>query len=214
MIGRRRTVSIWPLFSKLLRTCPGGLPLVLSALVAGGCGKPLGQYVWVEEYTAPAESEYLIVPGDVLRVRVYKEDALSGNVRVRTDGKVSLPLLDDVPAAGRTTSALARDLENRLKAVVMKPVVSVSLEETRNKQFSVIGEVSRPGIYALEPGLGVLQALANAGGLNEFANRDRIFVLRAGNERARIRFNYDQLTRGEESAAGFLLQPGDVIVVE
>jgi len=207
-------VSIWPKSSRSFRACPGRLALALSALVAAGCGKPLGQYIWVDEYTAPGESEYVIVPGDVLRVRVYKEEALSGNVRVRTDGRISLPLVDDVPAAGHTTTALARELEGRLKAVVMKPSVTVSLEETRNKQFSVIGEVARPGTYALEPGLGVLQALANAGGVGEFANRDRIFVLRAGAERARIRFNYDALARGEEKAAGFLLQPGDVIVVE
>jgi polysaccharide biosynthesis/export protein len=209
-------VSHWPTKSPLWKclACPGGLAFLLSALVAGGgCAKPLGQFVWVDEYRSPEVPDYEIQPGDVLAIRVYKEDQLSGKVKVRSDGKISLQLIDDVPAAGRTTTLLARDLEVRLKPLVNKPIVAVSLEETRPKQFSVIGEVARPGTYTLEPGLGVLQALANAGGINEFANRDRIFVLRQGSPE-RVRFTYEALARGEGKAGGFLLQPGDVIVVE
>lgn len=190
------------------------MALALSALVAAAaCGKPLGQFIWVDEFTATALPEYLIQPGDILTIKVYKEDALSGKVKVRLDGRISLPLLDDVPAADRTTTALARDLEVRLRPLVNKPTVSVLLEETRPRQFSVVGEVARPGTYTLEQGLGVLQALANAGGLNEFANRDRVFVLRQGMAE-RIRFTYETLARGEGKGSTFLLQPGDVIVVE
>ena len=210
-------MSDWPTTRRnLLKSlcCPSGLALALSALVAAAaCGKPLGQFIWVDEFTATALPEYLIQPGDVLTIKVYKEDALSGKVKVRLDGRISLQLLDDVPAADRTTTALARDLEVRLRPLVNKPTVSVLLEETRPKQFSVVGEVARPGTYTLEPGLGVLQALANAGGLNEFANRDRVFVLRQGMAE-RIRFTYEALARGEGKGGTFLLQPGDVIVVE
>jgi polysaccharide export outer membrane protein len=208
-------VSNWPTTSWFLkyRACLSGLALLLSALVAAGCGKPLGQFVWIDDFRAPGVPEYEIQPGDVLNIRVYKEDALSGKVKVRLDGRVSLQLIDDVPAAGRTTTTLARDLEVRLRPLVNKPIVTVSLEETRPKQFSVIGEVARPGTYTLEPGLGMLQALANAGGINEYANRDRLFVLRQGMTE-RIRFAYEALARGEGKAGGFLIQPGDVIVVE
>jgi polysaccharide biosynthesis/export protein len=209
-------VSNWPTTQrnpKKQRTCSSGLALALSALVAAGCVKPLGQFVWVDDYAAPEVPEYQLQPGDILTIKVYKEDALSGKVKVRLDGRISLPLLDDVPAAGRSTTALARDLEQRLRPLVNKPTVSVLLEETRPKQFSVVGEVAKPGTYTLEPGLGILQALANAGGLNEFANRDRIFILRQGMT-ARIRFAYEALARGEGKGSTFLLQPGDVIVVE
>jgi polysaccharide export outer membrane protein len=208
-------VNDWPSTSWFPKhgACLSGLALALSALVAAGCVKPLGQFVWVDEYAIPEQSEYQILPGDVLAIRVYKEDALSGKVKVRSDGKISLQLLDDVPAAGRTPAALARDLESRLRPMVNKPTVTVALEETRPKQFSVIGEVARPGTYLLEPGLGVLQALANAGGIGEFANRDRIFVLRPSSS-TRVRFTYEALAHGEGKAGGFLLQPGDVIVVE
>jgi len=209
-------VSNWPTTRRNPKrfACPSGLALALSALVAAGaCGKPLGQFIWVDEFTATALPEYLIQPGDILTIKVYKEDALSGKVKVRLDGRISLPLLDDVPAADRTTTALARDLEVRLRPLVNKPTVSVLLEETRPRQFSVVGEVARPGTYTLEQGLGVLQALANAGGLNEFANRDRVFVLRQGMTE-RIRFTYETLARGEGKGSTFLLQPGDVIVVE
>jgi polysaccharide biosynthesis/export protein len=208
-------VSNWPTTHWNWKSfaCPSGLALALSALVAAGCGKPLGQFIWVDDYAAPEVPEYLIQPGDVLAIKVYKEEALSGKVKVRLDGRISLPLLDDVPAAGHGTTALARDLEVRLRPLVNKPTVSVLLEETRPKQFSVVGEVARPGTYTLEPGLGMLQALANAGGLNEFANRDRLFILRPGMAE-RIRFTYETLVRGEGKGSGFLLQPGDVIVVE
>jgi polysaccharide export outer membrane protein len=208
-------VSYWPTtfrFPKRI-ACSSGLALALSALVAAGCGKPLGQFIWVDDYTVPEIPEYQLQPGDTVSIKVYKEDALSGKVKVRLDGRISLPLLDDVPAAGRSTTALARDLEVRLKPLVTRPTVTVLLEETRPKQFSVVGEVARPGTYTLEPGLGVLQALANAGGINEFANRDRIFVLRTGMSE-RIRFTYETLARGEGKGSSFLLQPGDVIVVE
>jgi polysaccharide export outer membrane protein len=189
--------------------------IALVAVAAAGCPRPIGEFTWADDYSPPPEAEYRISPGDLLQVRVYKEDALSAKVRVRTDGKVSLPLLDDVPAAGRTPAALARELEALLKPMVNKPSVTVSLEETRGKQFSVIGEVARPGTYGLEPGLTLLQALANAGGIGEFANRDRIFVLRVhGADHARIRFTYDAVAHGEGKAGAFLLQPGDVIVVE
>ncbi|HYV47825.1 MAG TPA: polysaccharide biosynthesis/export family protein [Myxococcaceae bacterium] len=208
-------MSNWPIthWNPKSFACLSGLVIALSALVAAGCGKPLGQFVWVDDYAAPEVPEYQLQPGDILTIKVYKEDALSGKVKVRLDGRISLPLLDDVPAAGRTTTILARDLEQRLKPLVNKPTVSVLLEETRPKQFSVVGEVSRPGTYALEPGLGVLQALANAGGLNEFANRDRVFVLRQGMAE-RVRFTYEALAHGEGKGSTFLLQPGDVIVVE
>jgi polysaccharide export outer membrane protein len=190
---------------------------LLTAIVSGpSCSAP-GKYVWVDAYrdgAADRERPYAIGPGDVIQVRVFNQDHLSTRTRVRGDGKISLPLLNDVPAVGLTPVALAGDLQMRFKEFVKAPVVTVSLEEARPLTIYVTGEVGRPGVYPLESATGVLQALVNAGGVTVNAHTDRIFVLRQGAEATRIRFKYDALTRLEGSAASFRLRPGDIVVVE
>jgi len=188
------------------------LSLALSACA------DVGPFVWVDDYrqghVAP-DAECVIAVGDVISARVYQQDAMSGRVRVREDGKVSLPFVDDVVAAGRTPTALARQLEERLKPFVNTPVVTVSIEETRPLQISVLGAVVRPGIFPATADLGVLEALAAAGGMSEYAQRDRIFVLRPTRHgRERIRFTYQALVRAVGAAGQFRLQPGDTVVVE
>jgi polysaccharide biosynthesis/export protein len=186
------------------------------------CAAQLGKFVWAEDYAESPAAEYVIAPGDVIMVRVFTQDNMSGRVRVRSDGKVSLPFLNDVEAAGQTPSALARDLQARLKSFINAPVVTVSLEETRPLSVSVLGEVAKPGAYPFETGAGVLQALASAGGMTEYAHKDRIFVLRqetvngsgADPPPARIRFTYEALSRAEGKAGTFRLKVGDVVVVE
>jgi polysaccharide export outer membrane protein len=176
-----------------------------------------GRYVWIDEYkNAEADGSYVLGPGDVLSVRVYGQDAMSSKVRVRSDGHISLPFLSDVQAAGYTPAVLGHQLQTRLKDVLQQPVVTVAVDEMRPRTVSVLGEVTRPGLYPLEPGAGMLQALASAGGLTEFAHRDRIFILRtSGNtEPVRIRITYQALARAEGRAALFPLAPGDVVVVE
>jgi polysaccharide export outer membrane protein len=198
-------------------------PLLLAAIlaVAPGCSS-VGNYVWVDsipETAAPSETEYVVAVGDVLSVRVFGQENLSGRARVRHDGKISLALLNDVEAAGQTPAALARRLQARLKDFVKDPVVTVSLEEPGSIQVSVLGDVARPGVVRVEPGSGVLHALATAGGLTQFAGRDRIFVLRKGSPGStppllRIRFSYEALSRAEGRSATFRLRDGDVLVVE
>jgi polysaccharide export outer membrane protein len=136
---------------------------------------------------------------------------------VRSDGKVSLPMVNDVVAAGKTPSSLGAELQVRLKEYINTPVVTVSLEEMRPLLISVLGEVARPGVVTLDPGSGVLQGLAAAGGLTDFANKDGLFVLRKMPGEAapsRIRFTWDSLTRGEGKGARFALVPGDIVVAE
>ena len=190
----------------------------LAALVA--C-KSVGEYVWVDSLPPSpkaTEVEYLIGAGDVLSVRVWNQDAISAKVRVRRDGKISLPLVNDVEAAGLAPAVLARRLQVRLKDFVVNPLVTVVLEEGRPLQVFVLGEVAKRGSFDLERGAGVLQALAAAGGITEDAHGDRIFVNRARasgeGKPLRIRFDYDALTRGSGRGASFQLEPGDVIVVE
>jgi polysaccharide export outer membrane protein len=185
-------------------------------LVASGCWVPKGAFIPVEAYLAPATVEYLIAPGDTLQVRVFQQEAMSARVRVREDGMVSLPMVNDWPVAGKRPTEVAAALQVRLKDFINTPVVTVSLEERRPLSVSVLGEVSRPGVVNLESGAGVLHALAAAGGLTDFAHPDGIFVLRRGadGQPTRIRFRWQALTRGEPPSVMFTLQPQDVVVVE
>jgi len=182
-----------------------------------GCAGSLGPYVSVDDYTPrkPAQSEaYVIRPGDLVDVKVFNQDKMSGRGRVRTDGKVTLPFLNDVEAAGYTTADLTQQLQTRLKDFINNPIVTVSVEEAKPDPVSVVGNVARPGLYQLDADAGVLQALAAAGGMNEFAHKDRIFVLRTNPETVRIRFIYQNLLRGIGKAPTFVLKGGDTLVVE
>jgi len=189
----------------------------VACAVCTGCASP-GPYVWVHQYapkTDAASAEFQIRPGDLLDVRVFNQDKMSGKARVRSDGKVSLPFLNDVTAAGYTPVALAQQLQTRLKEFINAPVVTVAVEEAKPAPISVVGNVAKPGQYSAEANGGVLQALAAAGGMTEFAHRDRIFVLRDQSATTtRIRFSYRSLLRGEAPATRFQLRPGDVLVVE
>lgn len=195
--------------------------LLVLAIAAASCGG--GRYMRVEDIPEPppSEGEYHVKIGDVIGVRVWNQDSMSiERARVREDGKISMPFLQDVEVAGQTPSDLARRLQVKLKTYVVSPVVTVTVVERRPTRVSVLGEVVRPGQYDLDTGAGVLAALAAAGGLTPYAHRDRIFVLRYGfwadgnPEPARIRFEYSSLTTGRRPAATFRLEPGDVVTVE
>lgn len=191
----------------------------LAAFLVSACG-PTGRYIRAEDLPpAPADAEYRVARGDVLGIRVWNQDNMSvERTRVREDGRVSMPFLQDVPAAGSTPSELSQRLQAQLKTYVVNPVVTVTVVEMQPLRVSVTGEVTRPGVYDLDRGAGVLSALAAAGSFTEFAHRDRIFVLRHGAAPAdpviRIRFEYEALTRADRRSAAFRLQLGDVVVVE
>jgi polysaccharide export outer membrane protein len=153
----------------------------------------------------------------VVSVRVYGQDGMGTHARIRADGKISLPFLNDVEAAGYTPQALAQQLQTRLKDYVNVPVVTVSLEESKPLSISVLGLVGKQGVVQVEQGTGLSQLLAMVGGLNDFAHKDRIFVVRhttPGEEAVRIRFMYEKITRSEGRAGQFVLKAGDVVIVE
>ena len=194
-----------------------GLLVLLSVL--SGC-KTTGEYVWADTLPAAPQNaarEYVIQVGDTISVRVWNQDSISGRTKVRPDGKVSIPFVNDVDAAGATPTELAARVQVRLKDFIVNPVVTVTLDEPRPLIVAVLGEVTRPGNYQLEASAGVLQALAIAGGPTAFADKDRIMVLRQkpdGSGATRIRFKYSSLTQLEGRATTFRLQGGDVVVVE
>ncbi len=188
------------------------------ALASAGC-KTTGEYVSVESLPPsppPASQEYVLQTGDTVSVRVWNQDSISTRTRIRPDGKISVPFVGDVEAAGSTPAALARRIQERLKDFIVTPVVTVVLEESRPLLVAVLGEVARPGNYTLERGSGVLPALAIAGGLTPFADKDGIIVIRQTSEGGamRIRFTYKALTQSQGRAVAFRLQAGDVVVVE
>jgi polysaccharide export outer membrane protein len=173
-------------------------------------------FVWSDQWSIgepAAQGEYFIGVGDALHVQVWDQEKMSARVRVRSDGNVSLPFFDDVPVAGVTPVALARYLEARLKSFVVKPQVTVVVEEAKPLSVSVLGQVEEPGLYTLDPGAGVAQALAAAGGLRDFAHKDRIFLLRSDAE-TRIRMTYADVTGGRSRASTLRLRSGDVVLVE
>ena|SRR5438067_1003097 len=159
---------------------------------------------------AVTETSYLIGARDVLQVQVWKEKELSGTVPVRPDGKISLPLLDDVQAAGRTAMQLSSDITDRLKKYVADPRVTVVVEQVNSRQIYVLGEVPHPGAFALMPHMTILQAIAKAGGLTPFAHRKKIHIKRSVDPRPE-RFNYDKAIKGR--SPDLELDSGDTIIV-
>jgi polysaccharide export outer membrane protein len=185
------------------------------ALLASACAGP-GRYVWAKDLPAPAETTqgYLIATGDLISVRVVNQDSISTHARVRSDGRVALPLLGDVEVRGKTPSSLRSELEARLKQYIVAPSVTVNVEEVAPVIVSVLGEVAHPGVVKLDHNASVAEALASAGGLTDYANRDRIFVVRRGHKLLRVRFTFAQLEDGDPAAIRFGLRRGDVVVVE
>lgn len=158
------------------------------------------------------EQEYRLGPGDKLRVEVYREPQLSQSLQIRPDGKITLPLVGDVQAAGRSSVELRDELTASLKEYVTNPVVTVIVVEATAAQIYVMGEVTNPGVQVLQGPITALQALAQAGGFKEFADTGDIRILRKGNTGIlTIDFNYKDAIRGR--AEPLYLQPGDTIVV-
>lgn len=160
-----------------------------------------------------ATEEYLIGPEDVLDISVWKNPELSRKVPVRPDGKVSLPLVNDIQAAGLTPSQLRQQLTTKLAEYVPTPEVAVIVQEVQSLKVAVVGAVKTPGRFMLKSPATVLECIALAQGLTEFAARERIVVLRQnGTQTQRIPFNYRKVADGSDQE-NFFVKPGDIIVV-
>jgi polysaccharide export outer membrane protein len=156
---------------------------------------------------------YTIGLGDVLRVSVWKEPEISGTSQVRSDGKISLPLLNDVQAVGMTPMELAASVTEKLKKYVDDPRVTVIVSQIKPPVIYMVGEVGRHGPMALTPNMTVLQALATSG-VSLFANTKKIYVLRTVNGvQQKLRVNYKNLIKGKALNQNIVLNPGDMVVV-
>jgi polysaccharide export outer membrane protein len=191
-----------------------------AALIAGlflslvGCGAT-GPYVWVDSLptSAAGGGDVLIADGDVLSVRVFNQEPLSTKERVRADGRISIPVIGEINARGKRPAQLASEIQDRLKDIVKVPSVIVTFEAGTEMKVSVLGEVRNSGVFQMEPGSNVLHALAAAGGLNDYADSDKVFVVRKSLPQ-RVRFRYTDLRSADPKSVRFMLQAGDVVVVE
>jgi polysaccharide export outer membrane protein len=164
---------------------------------------------------SPLRSDYIIGPGDVLQITVWKNDTLSRTVPVRPDGKVSMPLLHDVQASGLTAMQLRDKISTALGEFMPNPEVAVSVNDVRSLRVSILGEVSKPGVLELRGQTTILEAIAMAGGFKDFASPSKITILRIdeNGKTKRIRFNYNRAVANSGDEENLILRSGDVVVV-
>jgi polysaccharide export outer membrane protein len=157
--------------------------------------------------------DYIIGPDDTLHITVWKEPDMSVSLPVRPDGKISIPLLDDVQAAGMTPMQLAASIKEKLKKYIADPRVTVVVTAMTSQRIYVLGEVVHTGPMPLLPGMTVLQALSSAG-FTQFANLKSIYLLRTQNgQQTKIPFRYKDALKGKDTQSDLILKPGDTIVV-
>jgi polysaccharide export outer membrane protein len=165
--------------------------------------------------SAAHDDSYIIGNDDVLSINVWKEPDVSRTLPVRSDGKISLPLAGEVQASGQTPHQLELAITNKLKNFIAEPEVTVIVTEIKSQNFNILGEVNKPGTYALSGAGTVLDAIALAGGFRDFAKRKSIYVLRrdANGGEQRLPFNYKDVIKGEHAEQNIKLQAHDTIVV-
>jgi polysaccharide export outer membrane protein len=156
---------------------------------------------------------YVIDSSDVLTVTVFKEPTLSGGLLVRPDGMISMPLLGDIRASGKTPLELADEIAVKLKKYIQDPNVTVVLGQMNSKKVYLIGEIGKTGPIEMTPGMTLLEAIATAGGLGPYANAKKIYILRNdGGKQQKIPVQYKKALKGD-GALNLILHPGDTIVV-
>ncbi|MEO8522553.1 MAG: polysaccharide biosynthesis/export family protein [Acidobacteriota bacterium] len=203
---------------KIIRTAPFSIAILLSmaALATAGQAPPADGSpgaAAAPSSRAAVATDYRLVPGDKLRIEVYKDAQLSQSLQVRPDGKITLPLIGDITAEGRTSTELRDAIVTPLKEYNTNPVVTVIVVETVPPVFYVMGEVNSPGTFPIKGQVSAVQALAMAGGFKDFAKTKSIRILRkgSGGGQQSIAFNYKDAAEGKGSPVS--IHPGDTIIV-
>jgi len=193
--------------------------LTLLALLSSGAlaqsDKQSGDKPGEGSRTAHSDSSYLIGADDVLAINVWKEPDVSRSVPVRSDGKISLPLVGELTAGGQTPLQLEQEITKRLQNYISEPEVTVIVTDSKSQRINILGMVARPGTYTLTGSATVLDAIAMAGGFRDFAKQKQIYVLRAnadGTEK-RLAFNYKEVIKGQNPEQNVRLLPRDTVVV-
>jgi polysaccharide export outer membrane protein len=166
------------------------------------------------QQVVPPDQSYKVLPGDVLQISVWGEENLQAEVLVRPDGALSFPLCGDISAKNQSVIELQEEITKRLRRYISDPVVTVSVAQVLGNKVYVIGQVSRPGVFVVNPQVDVLQALTMAGGATPFASLNDIKILRrTGDRQQALRFRYDDVIKGRNLEQNVILQSGDVVVV-
>jgi len=189
--------------------------VALCLASVGGCSAS-GQYVWftsLPREVANGSADYLINVGDTVDVRVLGHEDVSVKEKVRIDGRIAVPLVGEVEARGKRPSALRAELEGRLKDFIVSPSITVNVVEVQLMTILLLGEVTHPGAFQVDPSVPLAHALALGGGLTDYASRDSIYVVRQ-QPPIRVRFTYQAVMRNEGRAGEFPLHPGDMVEVE
>lgn len=161
------------------------------------------------------DENFVIGNDDVLAISVWKEPDLTKAVPVRSDGRISLPLVGEMQATGRTPLQLERDITEKLKNFITTPEVTVIVQQVNSRKFNVLGEVGRPGSYPLTAATTVMDAIATAGGFKDFAKKTGVYVLRKGPDgsESRLKFNYKEFVKGKNFDQNVKLEPNDTVIV-
>ena len=188
--------------------------LIVTGLAYAQQGQPPSKGVKGSGEVMADSDKYVIGSEDVLSIHVWKEEALTRQVPVRSDGKISLPLIDEIQAAGLTPLQLKEKLTVRLKEFIDNPSVSVIVTEANSQKVYVSGEVKTPGVYQLRGETTLLQVIPMAGGFTEWADQKKVLIIRKEGEKdRRIVVNYKKIVSGEDMSANIVLKPGDTIIV-
>lgn len=210
-----------------------GTILVIALFCFGHSGaqtKSPGETNSVAQKTAPSASfqqsaepstntqpngSFIIGNDDLLAISVWKEADLTRQIPVRSDGKISLPLIGEIQATGRTPSQLEQDIALKLRSYISDPQVSVIVQEIRSLKFNILGQVGKPGSYPLNTGTTIVDAIATAGGFRDFAKKKGVYVLRQGaaGDHSRFPFNYQDFIKGKNTERNLVLKPHDTVVV-
>jgi polysaccharide biosynthesis/export protein len=187
-----------------------------SAQFASAALPPSGKeaHASVPVGSKPHDNSFVIGADDVLAVNVWKEPEVSRAVPVRSDGRISLPLVGELQASGETPRQLEQQIAAKLKNFISEPEVTVIVQEIKSQKFNVLGMVVRPGSYPLTNSLTVLDAIALAGGFRDFAKQKSIYILRQQSDgQLRLPFNYRDVIKGKNTAQNISLQPRDTVVI-
>ena len=202
---------------KACRQCGGRLAMLLvCALFTGSLLAQTSAAGHETDASAgkPHDDRFVIGNDDVVAINVWKEPDISRSIPVRSDGKISLPLVGEVQAAGLTPLQLEKDIAGRLKNYISEPEVTVMVETVNSQKFNILGQVVKPGSYGIANSPTVLDAIALAGGFRDFAKKKSVYVLRQGpSGESRLPFNYKEVSQGKNMAQNIKLQPGDTIIV-
>jgi polysaccharide export outer membrane protein len=169
----------------------------------------------VASTTKPHDASFMIGNDDVLAINVWKEPDISRSIPVRSDGKISLPLVGEVQATGQTPLKLEQEIAARLKSYIAEPEVTVIVQQINSQKFNILGMVNRPGSYVINNSATALDAIAIAGGFRDFAKQKSIYILRQNSDgtQTKLPFNYKDVVKGQNLAQNVKLQPRDTIVV-